>query len=136
MRVFFSWYAKKLDTNPIFTKCMTASGINVLGDGICQLLQKKQKNELGTPFDWKRSATFGTMGFFYVAPMLHMNYSFILPSLVPATAKLATLKKVCIDQTFFAGVMNIGFFTFLNLLEGKTLQNAKKELEVNLWKTM
>ena len=87
-------------------------------------------------YDWKRSSTFGMMGFFYIAPMCYANYSYLIPYLVPATARMATFKKVLFDQTVFASIINAGFFINLNFLEGKSFENAKTELRANFAKTM
>ena len=53
-----------------------------------------------------------------------MNYSFILPTLVPATARYSTIKKVAIDQTAFASAMTCGFFVIINLMEGNTVSKG------------
>ena len=128
MKYFFRWYSKKLDTNPMFTRCLTAGAINFAGDTICQQIQKYQKKDKSLGFDLKRSLRFFCMGFFYIAPMCYTNYSLVIPYLVPSTARMATLKKVCYDQTIFASVINAGFFVLLNFLEGKNFENAQREL--------
>ena len=61
------------------------------------LLQIEQKIEEVKPFDWVRAIKFSSLGVFYIAPMLYLNYSIILPRLVPAKSSYATLKKVLID---------------------------------------
>ena len=134
LRLLKNWYVKKLDTNPIMSRCFTAGAISLLGDSLCQKIEKSFKyylrffpiilrflDDKTKKFDYKRTATFTSVGFFYVAPMLYMNYSFILPTLVPATARYATIKKVAIDQTAFASAMTCGFFVIINLMEGNTV---------------
>ena len=69
-------------------------------------------------FDVKRTAIFTSVGFFYVAPMLYINYSKILPALVPASASYGALKKLLFDQSVFAGSMTVGFFMIMNGIEG------------------
>ena len=87
-------------------------------------------------FDFKRTATFSFVECFYVAPLMYINYSFILPRLVPATARYITFKKVAIDQTAFACILTSGFFVLLNLIEGFSLKEAVDHLREKLWQTM
>ena len=74
-----------------------------------------------TKFDYKRTAIFTSVGFFYVAPLLYLNYNFFLPSLVPAKASYAALKKLVIDQSLFASGMTAGFFIVINKIEGNSI---------------
>ena len=69
-------------------------------------------------FDVKRTAIFTSVGFFYVAPMLTLNYGKILPALVPDGVKYGALKKLAFDQSVFAGTMTVGFFMIMNTIEG------------------
>ena len=83
-----------------------------------------------------RTARFSVIGMVYVAPMLYFNYCIMLPRLVPEAAKLATLKKVAIDQTVFASLMTSGFFVIINLMEGNSLRKAAVDIQQKLWTTM
>ena len=60
----------------------------------------------------------------YIGPMLHMNYSYILPYLVPETAGMSAgflaMKKLMFDQFGFAPVCTAGFFMVINTLEGNS----------------
>ena len=53
-----------------------------------------------------------------MAPMLYINYSKILPALVPASASYGAVKKLLFDQSVFAGSMTVGFFMIMNGIEG------------------
>ena len=89
--IFTKWYKHNLETRPLITKCTTSAAINFVGDAISQRIESKKK------FDVRRSAIFTSLGFFYVAPLLHLNYTKILPSLVPAGTKFGALKKLAFD---------------------------------------
>ena len=87
-----------------------------------------------------RSAIFGTVGLVYIGPMLHLNYSKILPTLVPECAKTAAWmmasKKLLFDQLIFAPICTSGFFITINLLECNGLQKGVNDVKDKLWRSM
>ena len=87
-------------------------------------------------FNAKRTLQFGTMGFFYVAPMLHLNYTKILPAIAPSGVKYEVLKKLAFDQTVFASSMMVGFFVLINILEGNGAQKGLNDVKAKFWTTM
>ena len=56
-----------------------------------------------------------------MAPMLHLNYAKILPTLVPSGVKYEAAKKLAFDQSVFASIMTGGFFCLINCIEGNGL---------------
>ena len=75
--------------------------------------------------------------------MLHMNYSRILPYLVPAGGKNALApawqiagKKLIFDQFAFAPIITSGFFLVINILEGNGLSKGFQDMQSKIWKTM
>ena len=76
------------------------------------------------------------MGFFYVAPMLHLNYTKILPAIAPSGVKYEVLKKLAFDQTVFASSMMVGFFVLINILEGNGAQKGLNDVKAKFWTTM
>ena len=110
-----AWYGSMLGKYPLPTKMITSGTLMFLGDGMCQKFEGKE-------FSLKRSVTFGAVGMLYIGPMLHMNYSHVLPYLVPevagASASLLAVKKLMFDQFGFAPLCTIGFFMVINTLEG------------------
>ena len=79
-----AWYQLKLTKHPLATKCVTSGVLGFIGDQICQTVQDPQ---LTKPRDWRRSGVFGLVGLCYIGPMLHTNFSRVLPYLVPECAK-------------------------------------------------
>lgn len=68
-----------------------------------------------------------TIGAIYIAPFLHLNYTYVLPSLFPATVTpLQTIKKLIFDQTILAPTSFFLFYNIINRLEGKN-QNEVNE---------
>ena len=88
------------------------------------------------PFDWKRALTFSSIGVFYIAPTVYVNYNIFLPWLVPAKAKFGGLKKVLFDQSVFASASTAGFFILINLLEGHNLKKGMNDIQNKFWTTM
>lgn len=77
---------------------------------------------------------------FYIGPMLHLNYSRILPFLVPESAKtsqaVVALKKLGFDQLVFAPICTSGFFIVINTLEGNGPAKGIADLKAKLWETL
>ena len=61
---------------------------------------------------------------FYTGPILHYNYSKIMPYLFPegsASVTRIAAKKALLDKFAFSPLVIVGFFIALNLVEGKGL---------------
>ena len=69
-----------LTTRPLITKVVTSGLLSGFGDLMCQKFE-------GKGLCFKRTATFAAVGSMYIGPLLHVNYSKVLPFLVPACAK-------------------------------------------------
>ena len=76
------------------------------------------------------------MGFVYVAPMLHLNYTKILPAIAPSGVKHEVLKKLAFDQTVFASTMMVGFFVLINVIEGHGVKKGLNDVRAKFWPTM
>lgn len=76
------------------------------------------------------------MGTFFVAPLLHVNYSYILPRLVPEISAVGALKKLAIDQLIFAPLVILMFYPAINIVEGKSLSHAIEDLKNKYYATM
>lgn len=87
-------------------------------------------------YNFNRTKTFFVMGTFYVAPILHVSYSKILPSLVPEVSAVGAVKKLAIDQLIAAPLIILFFYPAINLVEGKPLSSAISDLKAKYVPTM
>ena len=75
---------------------------------------------------------FGVLGTFYIAPPMHVFYTYILPSLVPQTvgisAGVIAAKKIMIDQLLFAPIVTLGFFPVFSVLNGGTIADGIEQM--------
>jgi protein Mpv17 len=87
-------------------------------------------------YNFSRTKTFFIMGTFYVAPILHVSYSKILPALVPEVSAVGAVKKLAIDQLIAAPLIILFFYPAINLVEGKPLSSAITDLKAKYVPTM
>ena len=82
---------------PLSTKAITSAGICGAGDLLCQNITKEE----GTSINFKRAGIFSLVGLVYIGPILHVNYSYMLPTIVPHCAKtpshIMAAKKLLFD---------------------------------------
>lgn len=76
------------------------------------------------------------MGTFYVAPILHVMYSRVLPALVPEVTAVGAVKKLLIDQLGAAPFIMLGFFPAINFVEGKPFSQSVQDLKEKYYATM
>ena len=90
-----SWYNKLLTKYPIATKSATAGIIAGTSDVISQKLQEKY---LGNhEYSLGRTIQYASVGAFWVTPLIHMHYSYILPYLFPGTSMQVGIMKMVFD---------------------------------------
>lgn len=87
-------------------------------------------------YNFNRTKTFFVMGTFYVAPILHVSYSKILPALVPEVSPVGAVKKLALDQLIAAPLIILFFYPAINLVEGKPLSSAISDLKAKYVPTM
>lgn len=92
----------------------------------------KEKKE----YNFDRTKIFFIMGTLYVAPILHVSYSKILPALVPEATAVGALKKLALDQLVAAPLIILFFYPAINLVEGKPLSSAMTDLKAKYVPTM
>ena len=78
-------YMRLLETHPIKTKSITSGVIAGAGDATCQYLQRTDDDD--TTFNWRRFANFTAIGGFYVGPLLHTWYSFLMRTIPGSTTR-------------------------------------------------
>lgn len=136
-----AWYASKLESHPLLTKCLTSAFIAGCGDLACQYITHCQSNEDKTDIyttnnstftpDINRTGRFAFIGMTFVAPMAHSWFGF-LGRAIPGKTLAAALKRVVLDQIIFAPFMIPGFMTNIMLLEGRPTTEIKDALIRNV----
>ena len=104
-------YQKALDDKPIFTKACTSGVGFAVSDVLTQLFIEKMD------FDLKRLVKMASFGFLLHGPTGHFFYQF-LDGKLTGTAPLTVAAKVAIDQTCWAPVFMVMFFSYMMVFEG------------------
>ena len=99
-------------------------------------IEFSKQGETKHTFNFNRTKTFFIMGTFYVAPILHVSYSKILPYLVPELTATGALKKLALDQLVAAPLIMLGFYPAINLVQGKSMASALEDLKAKYFETM
>lgn len=125
-------YNEALEANPLLVKSVTASVILGAADLAGQALEQKEAVDLA------RTARFAIFGLVLQAPWNHFYYN-ILDGAIPPTPEPWTPTtgiKVVIDQFVQAPIFTVLIFAFLGLLEGKSTEAIKKQLDDDYVDTM
>jgi peroxisomal membrane protein 2 len=135
----WSSYNVALEQNPLITKSITAGVILGAADLAGQKLENYNKEQdVDFSIDFGRFIRFGFFGFILQAPWNHFYYLFLdgalPPTVDPFTA--TTGIKVFIDQFIQAPIFTVIIFFFLGLLEGKSIDDVKGQLERDYKDTM
>lgn len=132
-------YNDALATDPLLVKSVTAGVILGAADLAGQALEDIQKEgEESSGVDIARTIRFAFFGFILQAPWNHFYYQ-ILDGAIPPTADPwtpTTAIKTVIDQFVQAPIFTVLIFGFLGLLEGKSLDSIKQQLDDDYTDTM
>ena len=132
-------YNLALETDPLVTKSLTAGLILGAADLSGQALERSRDEfDKSIPVDYARAARFAIFGLVLQAPWNHFYYQ-ILDGVLPPTEDPFTTTtgiKVVIDQFFQAPIFTVLIFYFLGLLEGKTIDAVRQQLEKDYKDTM
>ena len=151
----WSSYLSALESDPLLVKSVTAGVILGAADLSGQAIQpalaataaggggdddvaSSSPSAGGKGVDVARFARFAFFGFILQAPWNHYYYQ-LLDGALPPTADPFTATtgiKVVIDQFVQAPVFTVLIFGFLGLLEGKTTDEIKKQLDEDYVDTM
>ena len=147
----WSSYLSALESDPLLVKSVTAGVIlgaaDLSGQAIQQALAAKAAGGADVPssppsggggVDVARFARFAFFGFILQAPWNHFYYQLLDGALPPTSDPFTgtTAIKVVIDQFVQAPVFTVLIFGFLGLLEGKTVDEIKKQLDEDYVDTM
>lgn len=132
-------YNNALVQDPLITKSVTASVILGAADLTGQILENNKKSDAeDTPIDLARVARFALFGLILQAPWNHYYYLY-LDGVLPPTEDPFTATtgiKVIIDQFVQAPIFTVIIFVFLGLLEGKSINDIKSQLDADYKDTM
>lgn len=148
----WSSYLSALESDPLLVKSITAGVIlgaaDLSGQAIQQSLSSAKDDGDGGGGDSKgggaggvdiaRFVRFAFFGFVLQAPWNHYYYQLLDGALPPTPDPFTTTTgiKVFIDQFIQAPIFTILIFGFLGLLEGKTVDDIKKQLDEDYVDTM
>jgi len=132
-------YNDALASDPLLVKSATAGVILGAADLAGQALEDFQKEgDENSELDIARTIRFAFFGFILQAPWNHFYYQ-LLDGAIPPTADpwtSTTAIKTVIDQFVQAPIFTVLIFGFLGLLEGKTVDSIKQQLEDDYTDTM
>ena len=139
------WYGGMVKKRPIVTQTVTAVAIMGLGDLLCQYITSKSSSGLEKDImslDYKRAFKQASFGIFYT-PFQHLQVNIIVPKLFPGKDFFSVIKSVLYNQSTSAPIFNYTFFTYLDILSGKSKEERKREIKkkflptlINNWKVM
>eukprot|EP00956_Cyclotella_meneghiniana_P014491 scaffold21665_cov60-Cyclotella_meneghiniana.AAC.2 len=135
----WSSYLSALDADPLLVKSVTAGVILGAADLAGQSIQQSMSDDdFDAGVDIARFLRFAFFGFILQAPWNHFYY-LLLDGALPPTEDPFTATtgiKVVIDQFVQAPIFTVIIFVFLGTLEGKTLDDIKKQLDEDYSDTM
>lgn len=136
-----------LESDPLLTKSVTAGVILGAADLSGQAIQQAisadgdgSASDDASAFsvDIGRFVRFAFFGFILQAPWNHFYYQILDGALPPTEDPLTATTgiKVVVDQFVQAPIFTVIIFGFLGLLEGKTIDEIKKQLDDDYVDTM
>lgn len=143
----WSSYLTALEADPLLVKSITAGVIlgaaDLSGQAIQQAIATNDGSASGdesssNSVDFARFARFAFFGLVLQAPWNHFYYQLLDGALPPTEDPLSATTgiKVVIDQFVQAPIFTVLIFGFLGVLEGKTTDEIKKQLDDDYVDTM
>jgi len=135
----WSSYLSALEADPLFVKACTAGVVLGAADLTGQSVQQALGDgEDESSVDFARFARFAFFGFILQAPWNHFYYIQLDGALPPTEDPFTTTTgiKVLIDQFVQAPIFTVIIFAFLGFLEGKSVEEIKKQLDDDYVDTM
>ena len=137
----WSSYLSALEAEPLLVKSLTAGVILGAADLSGQAIQQARAASSTTSsggVDVARFLRFAFFGLALQAPWNHFYYLFLDGALPPTEDPFTTTTgiKVIIDQFIQAPIFTVLIFGFLGLLEGKSTEEIKRQLDEDYVDTM
>jgi protein Mpv17 len=127
MSAIWARYNAMLDAQPLLTKALTSLTGFTAGDILAQCFIETGDK----PYDVMRTVRMGSFGFLLHGTTGHYFYG-MLDSKLPGTAPMTVATKVAIDQTIWNPIFGLMFFGYLNLMEGKSLNDYTNKIKSDL----
>ncbi|XVF04131.1 hypothetical protein REPUB_Repub05bG0055700 [Reevesia pubescens] len=127
----WSAYEETLKTNPVLAKMIISGVVYSIGDWIAQCFEGKPLFE----FDRTRMFRSGLVGFTLQGSMSHYYYQFC-EELFPIRDWWMVPAKIAFDQTVWAAVWNIIYFSVLGFLRLESPISIFNELKATFWPMM
>lgn len=140
----FQGYMGLIHTHPLITKCATSAMIVPLGDLSAQAIETYKAKQTGAKgndeeedlgIDWKRVLRFLIFGA-TLQPIWNHYYFQWFDHLIPPPSdpiSLTNVLKVALDQGIQAPIFTVVIFAYLDLLEGKNLEETKAQIKRDFW---
>jgi hypothetical protein len=132
-------YNSALEASPLLVKSVTASVILGAADLTGQALESQQKEgDDALEIDIARTVRFAFFGLVLQAPWNHYYYNLLDGTIPPTEEPWSATNgiKVAIDQFIQAPIFTVLIFAFLGLLEGKSVESIKNQLDEDYVDTM
>eukprot|EP00980_Cylindrotheca_fusiformis_P031026 scaffold25729_cov137-Cylindrotheca_fusiformis.AAC.3 len=120
-------YNALLEAQPLLTKALTSLTGFTAGD----ILAQSFIEDNGKPYDIMRTVRLGSFGFMLHGTTGHYFYGF-LDSKLPGTKPVTVATKVAIDQTIWNPIFGCMFFGYLNIMEGKSMDDYINKIKQDL----
>lgn len=121
-------YNKALETNPLLIKALTSLTGFTVGDFLAQkyVMPDEEKG-----YDLMRTVRLGSFGFLVHGPTGHFFYGW-LDKQIPGTAMKTVATKVAVDQLLWNPCFGVMFFSYLGLMEGKSVSDIQAKIKNDL----
>ncbi|KAI6232523.1 Mpv17-like protein [Aphelenchoides besseyi] len=116
-------YQRWLVVRPLTTQALSAGCIGILGDATCQFLVDRRTIR---DYDPIRGLRFFVLPTFYIAPILSQWFKVL--DRIPGNTRFSPLKRVMVDQLFFAPPFSASIIFNLHLLQGYSISQSWNKL--------
>ena len=117
--------------NPTLPPTLPQACTSFVGFTLGDVLAQNFVEPSDAPYDYMRTARLASFGLLVHGTSGHFFYKF-LDGRFTGTAMKTVATKVAVDQTVWNPVFGVMFFSYLNLVEGKSLGDLTAKMKENL----
>ncbi|KAJ8985048.1 hypothetical protein NQ317_016959 [Molorchus minor] len=96
------------------------------------IIQQTMTGKTWENYDWMQALRFSLYGCFFTAPTLY-GWIRISTLIWPTTNLRTSIQKAIVEQMTYGPAALVCFYFGMSLMEGKTVEQAKKEVEEKFW---